>query len=153
MIPAIRSAQATDLGAILAIERSEPELPHWAVAEYERYVRAPGAPDRALCVAERDGVILGFAAAALSAGNPEAAELESIAVLPRMRHNGIGRQLCLKMIAWSRAQQRGLLELEVRSRNVGAIALYRSLGFASIRVRSRYYRAPIDDALLMALML
>ena len=91
MTPAIRAAGVMDLQTILALEVSIQELPHWPRTEYERYVTMPGALDRVLCVAETDGVLLGFAAAASNASIPGLVELENIAVLPTMRRSGIGR--------------------------------------------------------------
>jgi ribosomal-protein-alanine N-acetyltransferase len=41
------------------------------------------------------------------------------------------------------------MELEVRAASVGALELYRSLGFAERGRRRRYYREPIEDAVLM----
>jgi ribosomal-protein-alanine N-acetyltransferase len=44
-----------------------------------------------------------------------------------------------------------ILELEVRAGRAGAIALYTGLGFVIVGRRRRYYREPVDDALLMRL--
>jgi ribosomal-protein-alanine N-acetyltransferase len=40
--------------------------------------------------------------------------------------------------------------LEVRTRNLAAIALYRQLGFDEVNTREGYYRDPVDDALVLA---
>jgi ribosomal-protein-alanine N-acetyltransferase len=45
------------------------------------------------------------------------------------------------------------MQLEVRSASVAALALYRSLGFVEQGRRTRYYRDPEDDAVLMAIAL
>jgi ribosomal-protein-alanine N-acetyltransferase len=39
--------------------------------------------------------------------------------------------------------------LEVRAGSLGAIALYRQLGFSEVGRRPAYYRNPEDDAVLM----
>jgi [ribosomal protein S18]-alanine N-acetyltransferase len=41
----------------------------------------------------------------------------------------------------------------VRTGSVGAVALYRSLGFVGVGERVGYYRDPVEDALLMQLRL
>jgi ribosomal-protein-alanine N-acetyltransferase len=43
-----------------------------------------------------------------------------------------------------------VIELEVRASSVGALALYGSLGFTEQERRLRYYRNPIEDAMLMS---
>ncbi len=154
MTISIRVAQRTDIGRILDIERSTPDLPHWPQSEYERYIALPEtALDRVIFVAEQAETTVGFAAAALPSLIPQIAELESIAVLPSARGAGIGRELCRRVIHWSRDRAAAALELEVRSRSAGAVALYRSLGFRVVGTRTRYYADPADDALLMALTL
>jgi ribosomal-protein-alanine N-acetyltransferase len=81
------------------------------------------------------------------------AELESVGVADSARRAGIGRALCEAVIAWVRGQGAEQIELEVRSRSDGAIALYRGLGFAAVGMRPKYYREPVDDAVLMRLAL
>ena len=48
-------------------------------------------------------------------------------------------------------QRDAALELEVRAASAGAIALYEGMGFVLVGRRRRYYRGPVDDALLMRL--
>ena len=138
---------------IAGIERSIAELPHWAAAEYERYLEDVVGETRLLLVAEVEGSgeVCGFAAAALAAADALVAELESVAVLPAMRRAGFARELCLGVMAWAWGRGAAAMELEVRSKSAGAIALYRSLGFSQVGERRRYYRDPADDALLLRL--
>jgi ribosomal-protein-alanine N-acetyltransferase len=155
-----RAALLQDLSPILALERSTPELPHWTDAEYGRYLD-PAAEDRLLCVAGEagGGSIAGFAAARLTPASTDLpkvgriAELESLAVLPAARRSGLGSLLCSSILDWARARNAEALELEVRSKSTGAIALYESLGLNIVGRRSQYYAKPNDDALLMTLAL
>ena len=50
-----------------------------------------------------------------------------------------------------RASEEGAksLDLEVRSTNHGAIALYRRLGFSQFGKRKSYYDSPLEDAVLL----
>lgn len=69
-------------------------------------------------------------------------ELELIVIDSSMRRQGLARQL---MMVWSETvaqQDVSELLLEVRESNVGAIALYESLGFVQVGRRKNYY--PIE---------
>jgi ribosomal-protein-alanine N-acetyltransferase len=68
------------------------------------------------------------------------------------RRRGIGRALMHAVMGYAREEKMRHVLLEVRRSNVAAIALYRSVGFFAMGVRSRYY--PDDeDAVEMVLML
>ena len=74
-------------------------------------------------------------------------------VLASERRRGLGRQLL-----WASLTALGdvdAVELEVRSSNVAARALYESLGFSETGVRLNYYATPDgrEDAILMTLTL
>ena len=86
-------------------------------------------------------------------GSESSAELESVAVAASARRAGVGRALCAAVIDWCRAQGAQAIELEVRAASSGAIALYSGLGFVVEGRRPRYYREPMDDAVLMRLKL
>ena len=149
----IRPAVEGDLAAIVALERSIPELPHWSEAEYRQYLQADTNVERCLLVVEdqEQGLIAGFAAAAIL-GRGAMAELESLAVLPAWRRSGLGRSLFKAIAEWCRTRGVAGIELEVRGKSDGAIALYRSLGFTAEGRRRGYYANPADDALLMSLL-
>ena len=147
----IRWAGWGDLPVVVALERAIPELPHWSEAEYARYLGDVAGKTRLLLVAETEGSVCGFAAAAMGAADARMAELESLAVVPAERRGGVARMLCRGVMAWSRTRGAEVLELEVRSRSAGAIGLYGSLGFSRVGERPRYYADPPDDALLLAL--
>jgi ribosomal-protein-alanine N-acetyltransferase len=80
----IRRASAADLEAILAIEQTSAEAPHWSHSQWLTALSGePGhEPMRASFVAECKGSILGFAVASRAG---ELADLESVAVLPSAR--------------------------------------------------------------------
>ena len=76
-------------------------------------------------------------------------ELLRIGVHPAHRRRGVGGALMRCFL--NEAAKRGCTEifLEVRADNEGAIALYHMLGFEQVGIRRRFYRAPIEDALVM----
>ena len=164
-----------DVAAVLALERAVPEAPHWDAAVY--YDAVEGAIERGGATAEKSGAVrrlmvavvagedgtsemlAGFAGAQVVRPAPAAGdeamqqgaigELETIAVRPELRRGGVGRALCMAMIAWMREVGAESVELEVRASSVGALALYRSLGFVEQGRRRGYYAAPAEDAVLM----
>lgn len=145
----VREARHKDIHAVVALERAVEEAPHWAEDEYAGMLDGMGVRRR-LVVAERDGRLLGFAVGkVVGIEGGAVGELESVAVAHDARRGGVGKALCEAVLDWCGEQSAGVVELEVRSGSEGAIALYRSLGFVSVGLRKRYYRDPVDDAVLM----
>jgi len=145
----VRRALANDLESILAIERECAEAPHWSQAVWLAVLAEEegSEPARGSFVSEgRDGVV-GFAVVSCSCG---VAELESVAVAERVRREGVGRVLCRVAMEWAQGRAAEVIELEVRASSMGALALYRSLGFRETGVRRGYYRDPMEDAVLMS---
>lgn len=75
--------------------------------------------------------------------------ITTMAVDVEYRRRGIGASLLLALLEIAR--EAGVVDatLEVRASNVAAQALYRRFGFAPEGVRPRYYRAPVEDALIL----
>lgn len=148
----VRLASAADLGDVIQLERATAEAPHWAEAEYAAMLGpASGVVRRCLFVAEGELGLIGFAVGKVIGIGESSSELESVAVGTLARRGGVGRMLCTAVINWCRAQGAMAIELEVRAASTGAIALYSGLGFVAKGRRPRYYKEPVDDALLMRL--
>lgn len=83
----------------------------------------------------------------------ERAEMIDLRVMASERRRGLGRQLLWASL--TALGDVGAVELEVRSSNVAARALYESLGFSETGSRSNYYATPDgrEDAILMTLTL
>lgn len=150
----IRLATTEDLPRVLALDRATESTPHWPAAEYMAALQAY----RCLFVAERQTTphLAGFAAGRITVigtggATADSAELESVAVAAASRRKGVGRALCRAVIDWAIRHGAPAIDLEVRSRGEGPIALYRQLGFVVVGRRVNYYRDPPDDALLMRL--
>jgi [ribosomal protein S18]-alanine N-acetyltransferase len=73
-------------------------------------------------------------------------EIHTIGIDPAYQGRGIGRQLLDVLLTIADG---AVVHLEVRTDNEPAIALYRSVGFAAVGVRRRYYRISGADAYTM----
>ena len=83
----------------------------------------------------------------------ERAEVIDLRVLASERRQGLGRKLL--WASFTALGDVGAVELEVRSSNVAARALYESLGFSETGLRPNYYATADgrEDAILMTLAL
>ncbi|MBK3626253.1 GNAT family N-acetyltransferase [Streptomyces sp. MBT49] len=78
----------------------------------------------------------------------------SLAITPRLRGKGFGRELMTRLLGQLRAKGAHSVRLSVEPRNDSAIALYRSLGFvADPGGPHPDYFGPGEDRLLMTLAL
>lgn len=152
----VRAAAEADLNGIVALERSIVEAAHWPAREYAAML-APvdgDAVERRLLVAERDGALLGYAVGKLlRTGVGSLGELENIAVVAECRGQGIGRALCCAVLEWCKERGATAVEIEVRAGNQIAIGMYERLGWRKTARRRAYYHDPLEDALLMTLVL
>jgi ribosomal-protein-alanine N-acetyltransferase len=155
----IRPATPADLEPILAIAAASPETPRWQPSDYHPYL-SPEAYNPALrrtaIVAISSEKIRAFAAATLllitdSASHENLCQLDSIAVHPEARRQGLGAALLRAILAWAAQNHARRLTLEVRAGNVPAIALYQRLGLRPEGRRPRYYSDPEEDASLLGI--
>lgn len=94
-----------------------------------------------------DGKLVGYAGIArLGRAVPYEYEIHTIGVDPDHQGRGIGRAMMQLLLEYASG---GTVFLEVRTDNEPAIKLYESLGFVTIGLRKRYYRASGADAYTM----
>jgi ribosomal-protein-alanine N-acetyltransferase len=77
------------------------------------------------------------------------AEILNLAVTPARHRGGIGRALVERALATVAQRGAHRVFLEVRESNAPARALYAGLGFQEVGRRSRYYRRPVEDAIVL----
>lgn len=99
---------------------------------------------------QEDGTIVGFVVA--RALEPDW-EIENIAVAANSRRRGLGKRLLSALLNRAREDGASTIFLEVRESNDEARAFYERLQFVENGRRSRYYRDPVEDAVVYRLAL
>lgn len=147
-----RAGTVNDLESILQVVQLCAGAPHWPRPVWERVFAAAAAKDgHTICmVGMQSGQLAGFAVMQAAAG---VGEIQNLAVHPLARRRGVAKQLCRLLLRWAEAHELQKIELELRSNNEAARALYEGLGFREEGTRRQYYHAPADDAILMGLAL
>ena len=79
--------------------------------------------------------------------------INNVAVRAEFRRQGIGAALLNRVLEEARRRKANAAFLEVRSANHAAQALYEKSGFKAIARRSNYYSEPLEDAVVMSLVL
>jgi [ribosomal protein S18]-alanine N-acetyltransferase len=143
MTVVISAATIDDVGPVVAIEREAFSDP-WAANAFEEALEHPAV--YFACARSGVGNVVGYVVAWFAA---DQGEIANLAVAPAGWGTGIGRRLL--DAALSVALARGVAEvfLEVRDSNDRARRLYRSSGFEEVGRRRRYYRRPVEDAIVL----
>ncbi len=142
MSVAIRDGTSEDMRAIHAIEVASFADP-WSEGAFRSMLAHPQVRLR---VAVREGDVAGYSIAWIL---DDECELANLAVAPSSRRAGAGGALLDDLIAEVERRGGGTIWLEVRASNAAARALYESRGFSEMGRRKGYYRAPVEDAVLM----
>ncbi len=112
------------------------------------FVRELAARHNRYVAARVDDKLVGYAGIArLGRTPPFEYEIHTIGVDPAYQRLGIGRGMMDRLLSAVGAD--GVVFLEVRTDNEPALSLYRSLGFVTVGLRKRYYRASGADAYTM----
>jgi [ribosomal protein S18]-alanine N-acetyltransferase len=143
-----------DLLEVVEIEEKS-GLSRWGWAAY--YAELQGANRELMLVAfaktsqavERRE-IAGYIAARAAAGE---LHINNVAVRDSYRRNGIGYLLLSRAIEHGKRMGVNGAFLEVRSGNSAAQALYKKCGFKPVAQRPNYYSEPLEDAIVMNLVL
>jgi [ribosomal protein S18]-alanine N-acetyltransferase len=142
----IRELESRDVESVLGIQRAYPEVAQWTALDYQRV--ADG--DMAGWVGDENGEIVGFLIARQIATD---IEVLNLAVLIGTRRRGIGTALLKNALDWGRELAAEKAFLEVRMSNLAAMRFYERNQFEVTARRPRYYLAPVEDALLLAVSL
>jgi ribosomal-protein-alanine N-acetyltransferase len=127
--------------AVHAIEQAAFTDP-WSVRDFRECV----ASEVVFLVAAAPDGVAGYVIAQDAA---DEGEILNLAVVPARHRAGIGRALVEHALAALGKRGAERVFLEVRESNAAARALYRVLGFQEVGRRSRYYRRPVEDAIVL----
>ena len=142
-----------DLLEVVEIEEQS-GLSRWGWAAY--YAELQGANRDLMLVARsadaatESAPIVGYIVARETAGE---LHINNFAVRSEYRRRGIGAALLDRMLQEARRRKANAAFLEVRSANRVAQALYENRGFRAIARRPNYYSDPLEDAVVMTLVL
>ena len=140
----IRAMRAADLDEVMRVEREAYKSP-WARAVFEEELgRAWARVD--VLRAPPGGTVRAFANYWLVR---DEVHLLNVATHPEARRRGYAARLVQRVIDFARTEWCEVVTLEVRRSNVGAMRLYRGLGFRPVGVRPKYYAEDGEDAIVM----
>jgi [ribosomal protein S18]-alanine N-acetyltransferase len=136
----IRPLSAADIDQLVGMESANQPVP-WTEGVFSDEISSDS---RAYYAAFDGDQLLGYGGVMV---NDEEAHVTNLLVAPDRRGEGLGRRLLHDLFIAALSMGARHLTLEVRSRNEGAIALYRRFGLAPVGVRPGYYGD--DDAMIM----
>ena len=156
--PGLSIARMTEHDLLEVVEIEELSgISVWGWDAYHRELQSPEdvimlvARTRATETTQDQGrAIAGFIVSRLVAGE---LHINNVAVRPESHRRGIAAQLLTAVLREGRRNGALLAFLEVRAGNAAAQGLYRRCGFQVTGRRRRYYNQPVEDALLMSLLL
>lgn len=133
----VEAARRIHIDEIFALESACFSQPRSLTALEEEI----GNPLSIFIAATKDEVVIGYAGMHLICGE---GYIDNIAVLKEYRRQGVARELVNKLKDFVTE----FLSLEVRQSNLGAIELYKTLGFEEQGKRRGFYTNPDEDGLI-----
>jgi ribosomal-protein-alanine N-acetyltransferase len=143
MTISIDIARKEDVAAISEIERAAFSDP-WSARSFRDALEHPSVYFG--CARSDAGEVLGYVVAWFVA---DEGEIANLAVAPAGWGSGIGRVLLDAALAEAKQRRIESVYLEVRDSNVRARRLYQSRGFEEVGRRAKYYRRPVEDAIVL----
>ncbi|HWJ14915.1 MAG TPA: ribosomal protein S18-alanine N-acetyltransferase [Gemmatimonadaceae bacterium] len=140
---AIGPARVHDLASVASIERTAFSDP-WSLRSFREALDSGSV--YFACARSDAGSVLGYVVAWFVA---DQGEIANIAVAPDQRGRGVGRALLDAALGEAAARGIAAVFLEVRDSNQRARELYASRGFEEVGRRRRYYRRPVEDAIVL----
>jgi len=139
----ISAATIEDVRAVVAIE-SQAFTDPWSVNAFHEALAHPAV--FFACARGGGGEVVGYVVAWFAA---DEGEIANLAVAPSAWGNGVGRQLLDASLEVAKDREVTAVYLEVRDSNERARRLYRASGFEEVGRRHRYYRRPVEDAIVL----
>ncbi len=148
----IRRGNEADIDDLLVIEDACFSIYYYGQYKYgvEEFLHYLYGPRCTLLVAASDEHVVGYTAAVVRRPRAGAIlHIDSIAVLPEHRGQGIGHQLLKALIQAARQHGCKTLILEVATPNEAGIAFFKSRGFREVRNLPNYYGRGLDGILMI----
>lgn len=142
--PLLRAMTASDVTAVLAMEKILYPVDAWSGAQFLEELRGVPAT-RYYLVVEDEGVIIGYAGLMVVG---EHADIQTLSVAKSHQGRGIGQLLLQALESEAKRRRAEAIFLEVRTDNEQAKGLYFKSGYQELGRRDNYY-APGIDALTM----
>ncbi len=146
MSATIRTAVPADVDALFELEKGLFLNDAWS---RELFLDELGHPFSYYLVAEEGDEIVGYAGLRAAPADADQGDIQTLAVVPQHRGQGLGRKLLSLLIGEAESRGVNALFLEVRADNPVATALYQSVGFHEIDRRHGYYQPDGVDAVVM----
>lgn len=147
---AFRRARAEDVGRVMEIEKDGFKHP-WSRELIERELGHAWSQILLACeVGAGEERVVGYIVFWLV---HDEIHVLNVATALESRRRGIGRALMEAAEGAGRTRGARLSTLEVRRSNLGAIELYRAIGYRQVGIRPRYYAEENEDAIVMVKML
>ena len=145
--------KVTDISEIKKIE-TESGLSNWNSDDYVKEINSKFSFTKSAVVENK---IVGFIVARLIITNLDGqinfSEIYNIAVSKEYRKTGIGFALIEDFINHCKKNNIQEIFLEVRNSNIIARKFYKKMDFKEIAERKNYYTMPLEDAVIMKLIL
>lgn len=144
--PMIRLAKSRENIARELVAISEESYQYgspWTIEQFERVIEQDHV---FVLVVEINKEIVGFLCGGMT---PFEAEIYNIAISQNHKRAGLASDLLSDMKRILVANRIGEIFLEVRENNIGAIKLYKKMGFELVGLRKDYYTKPLEDAIIL----
>lgn len=142
----IRLAKSKENIAQKLVEISEESYQYGSPWSKEQFQRVLEQDHVFVLLAEMNKEIIGFLCSGM---NPFEAEIYNIAISQKYKRLGLASDLIRHMKRMLVANRIDEIFLEVRESNVGAIKLYKTMGFEPVGLRKDYYTKPSEDAIIL----
>jgi [ribosomal protein S18]-alanine N-acetyltransferase len=131
----VRPAAEEDLFQVVDIE-ARSNRPPWSIEAFRAELAKPHAHFWVVTDNETDSQVLAYAVFALPA---DQAHIQTVAVRPDHRRQGVAAHLIRQVIGFAMRQEAESLILEVRKGNEAGVHLYQTVGFDVIRTVDKFY--------------
>ncbi|MGZ3713476.1 MAG: ribosomal protein S18-alanine N-acetyltransferase [Bdellovibrionota bacterium] len=130
-----RPATEDDIAQIVDIEQGAMRPP-WGANSFRAELTKRTSRFWVITDNETDAKVMAYIVFSLPA---EQAHIQTFAVKPELKRQGLGKYLLRQVIAFVMRQKGESIVLEVRKSNLAAVSLYQSMGFIVLHTMTKFY--------------